>query len=75
MRLCLGHLKPITTLGTAPGAIANCITMPLSIVMFFLSIQDKDKNSNNYNDYSCGLKWNHYDQHWNEERKNLSMIM
>ena len=39
MRLGLGHLKPITTFGTAPGAVENYIMIPLSIILFFLSIR------------------------------------
>ena len=43
MRLILGHVKPITTLGTAPGAIANYIMIPLSIILLFLSIQSRNQ--------------------------------
>jgi len=44
MRLILGHLKPIVILGTAPATFANYIMIPLSIVLFFLSILSRDKN-------------------------------
>ncbi|MGI9532993.1 hypothetical protein [Lutimonas sp.] len=38
LRLVLGILKPIETIGTAPGAIINYIFPPLAIILFLLSI-------------------------------------
>jgi hypothetical protein len=38
MRIIIGHLKPITTVGTAPGSVGNYILVPLGIIMFLLSI-------------------------------------
>ena len=43
MRLILGHVKPIVILGTAPGAIANYIMIPLSIMLLLLSIQSRNQ--------------------------------
>lgn len=43
MRIVLGHLKPIETLGTAPGSVADYIVVPLAIVMLFLSLRDSDQ--------------------------------
>lgn len=39
MRHLCGHLKPIVTLHTAPGAILDHVMWPLSIVLLFLSLQ------------------------------------
>ena len=36
-RVIMGHLKPITIIGTAPGDIANYVFIPLSLVLFILS--------------------------------------
>lgn len=38
MRIVIGHMKPIVTVSTAPGAIGNYILAPLGIMMFLLSI-------------------------------------
>jgi hypothetical protein len=44
MRLVLGHVKPIVILGTAPATFANYIMIPLSVILFILSIQSREKN-------------------------------
>jgi hypothetical protein len=42
MRIVIGHIKPIITVGTAPGVVGNYVLVPLGIVMFFLSILKKE---------------------------------
>jgi hypothetical protein len=44
MRIFIGHMKPIITVGTAPGVIGNYVLVPLGIIMFLLSIL-KNKGS------------------------------
>jgi hypothetical protein len=45
MRILVGIMKPIETVGIAPGAVANYIIIPLAIAMFFLSfLQPKRDN-------------------------------
>lgn len=39
LRLIIGQLKPIFTTHTAPGAYGNYIMIPLSIILFLLSIK------------------------------------
>lgn len=39
LRLIIGQLKPILTTHTAPGAYGNYIMIPLSILLFLLSIR------------------------------------
>ena len=39
LRLIIGQFKPILTTHTAPGAYGNYIMIPLSIVLFLLSIK------------------------------------
>jgi len=38
MRIILGMLKPIETVGTAPGGIGNFLILPLVIIMLILSL-------------------------------------
>jgi len=38
MRIILGMLKPIDTVGTAPGGIGNFLIVPLAILMLILSL-------------------------------------
>ncbi len=40
LRLILGFFKPITLAGIAPGGIGNYVFIILSIILFFLSIQN-----------------------------------
>jgi hypothetical protein len=40
-RLLLTFFKPFETTGTAPGAIGNYILLPLSILLFLLSLKKK----------------------------------
>lgn len=44
MRIIIGHMKPIITVGTAPGVVGNYILVPLGILMFLLSIQKNKKS-------------------------------
>ena len=41
MRIVLGVLKPIVTVGTAPGAVGNFIIVPFAVIMLFLSLRDR----------------------------------
>jgi len=34
-----GHLKPVTFSHTPPGAVANCIMLPLATLMLILSLR------------------------------------
>jgi hypothetical protein len=43
MRILVGIMKPIETVGIAPGAVGNYIIIPLAVAMFFLSILDPKK--------------------------------
>lgn len=43
LRILIGQLKPIITNHTAPGAYANYIMIPLSIVLFIYSIKKQPK--------------------------------
>jgi hypothetical protein len=42
-RVILGHLKPISTIGTPPGEIGNYVFIPLSLVLLVVSIYKTDK--------------------------------
>lgn len=44
LRLVLGRVKPIETLGTAPGATGNLILAPLSLLFFILSLLPAQNN-------------------------------
>ncbi|MGY5878736.1 MAG: hypothetical protein RTV31_00740 [Candidatus Thorarchaeota archaeon] len=39
-RIGMGLLKPLETVGTAPGAIGNFIIVPLAIILFIFSIRE-----------------------------------
>jgi len=43
LRILIGQLKPIITNHTAPGAYANYIMIPLSIILFLYSIKKQPK--------------------------------
>lgn len=43
LRILIGQIKPIVTTHTAPGAYANYIMIPLSIVLFLYSIKKQPK--------------------------------
>jgi hypothetical protein len=45
MRIVLGAIKPIETIGTAPGAIGNYIIIPLALTMLVLSIRNSDQEA------------------------------
>lgn len=38
LRGLAGHLKPITTMGTAPGAALNWVVLPVLVVLLWLSL-------------------------------------
>jgi len=42
-RIAVGLLKPMETIGTAPGAIANLLFIPLALVLFVFAILDPNK--------------------------------
>ena len=44
-RVVLGHLKPISTIGTPPGEIGNYIFIPLSFLLFIFSINKVDNRN------------------------------
>lgn len=46
MRIFLMHIKPIHTLGTAPGYVGDYIMLPLAIVLLFFSLRHPHINSN-----------------------------
>jgi hypothetical protein len=39
MRMFVGMMKPIVTVGTAPGGIGNFILVPLCIILFLMSLK------------------------------------
>lgn len=41
-RIVMGLLKPLETVGTAPGAIGNLIIVPLAIILFIFSIRESN---------------------------------
>lgn len=41
MRILIGQMKPIMITGTAPGAVANFVVVPLAMIMFFMSVYRK----------------------------------
>ena len=43
MRMVVGIMKPIVTVGTAPGGIGNFILVPLCIILFLMSIKVSKK--------------------------------
>jgi hypothetical protein len=45
MRIVLGAIKPIETIGTAPGSIFNVIMVPLAIFMLVLSLRNSDQKA------------------------------
>lgn len=38
MRIVIGQMKPIVTMGTAPGSIGNWIMVPVCVVLLILSL-------------------------------------
>lgn len=38
LRGLAGHLKPVTTMGTAPGAALNWLVLPAMAFLFYLSL-------------------------------------
>lgn len=47
MRIVLGAIKPIETVGTAPGAIGNFIIIPFAIMMLVLSLRNSYREAQN----------------------------
>lgn len=47
MRIFLGTIKPVETMGTAPGGIGNYIIAPLALIMLFLSLRERDTGRHN----------------------------
>jgi hypothetical protein len=45
MSIVLGEIKPIETMGTAPGAIGNFIIIPLAIIRRVLSLKNSDREA------------------------------
>lgn len=43
LRILIGQIKPIVTTHTAPGAYANYIMIPLSVILFLCSIKKQPK--------------------------------
>lgn len=43
MRFVIGHTKLIIITGTAPGAVANFVVVPLTNVMFLMSVYRKSE--------------------------------
>ena len=43
MRMVIGHMKPITLVGMAPGAVANIPFFVIAVIMFFLSVMPSKK--------------------------------
>ena len=43
MRIVIGMMKPIETVGTAPGGVGNWIIVPLCITMLLLSLSKNKK--------------------------------
>ena len=41
MRIVLGVMKPVETIGTAPGAIGNYVLIPLALIMLALSLRQR----------------------------------
>lgn len=50
MRIFIGLMKPIETVGIAPGGVGNWILVPLCIVMLVLSLSISKIEKRNYND-------------------------
>lgn len=48
MRIAIGLMKPIVTVGTAPGSIGNYILIPLGIIMFVLSLKKHQPSKEAY---------------------------
>ncbi len=42
VRLMLGFVKPVTLAGTAPGGVANFVLVPLLVILFMLSMRQRD---------------------------------
>lgn len=42
VRLILGFVKPVTLSGTAPGGVANYVLVPLLVILFILSMRQRN---------------------------------
>lgn len=45
LRIVIGAMKPIVTVGTAPGGVGNFVMVPLCVIMLVLSLQKGKKGS------------------------------
>lgn len=43
-RIGMGLLKPLETMGTAPGAVGNFIIIPLAILFFIFAVREPNRN-------------------------------
>jgi len=44
MRMFIGHIKPVHFAHTPPGAYANYVMLPLSLVMFALAVRKRNED-------------------------------
>lgn len=42
MRIMIGVMKPIETVGTAPGGVANYVIVPVALLMFIMSLRQSE---------------------------------
>ena len=42
MRIIIGFMKPIETVGTAPGGVANYVIVPVALLMFIMSLRQSE---------------------------------
>jgi hypothetical protein len=45
LRGLAGHLKPVTTIGTAPGVALNWVVLPVLVLLLWLSLCSADRNA------------------------------
>ena len=50
MRLVIGIMKPIETIGTAPGGIGNYILIPVCLILFLMSINVSENKKESYDE-------------------------
>lgn len=41
-RILIGVMKPIETMGTAPGGVANYVIVPVALLMFIMSLRRRE---------------------------------
>ena len=42
LRIIIGVMKPIETVGTAPGGVANYVIVPVALLMFIMSLRQSE---------------------------------